>query len=38
MWAMLAFARKQEDVEEPSMFGRMFPDLEPLNQQDHRGT
>ena len=33
MWAMLAFARKQEDVEEPSMFGRMFPDLEPLNQQ-----
>ena len=33
MWAMLAFARKQEDVEEPSMFGRMFGDLKPLNQQ-----
>ena len=33
MWAMLAMARKQEDVEEPSMFGRMFGDLEPLNQQ-----
>ena len=33
MLAMLAMARKQEDVEEPSMFGRMFGDLEPLNQQ-----
>jgi hypothetical protein len=33
MWAMLAMARKQEDVEEPSIFGRMFGDLEPLNQQ-----
>ena len=33
MWAMLAMARKRPDVEEPSMFGRMFPDLEPLNQQ-----
>ena len=33
MWAMLAMARKQEDVPEPSSFGRMFPDLEPLNQQ-----
>jgi len=33
MWAMLAMARKQEDVEEPSSFGRMFGDLEPLNQQ-----
>ena len=27
MWAMLAMARKQEDVEEPSSFGRMFGDL-----------
>ncbi len=33
LWAVLAWARKQEDVEEPSMFGRMFGDLEPLNQQ-----
>jgi hypothetical protein len=33
MWAMLAMARKQEDVEEPSSFGRMFGDLAPLNQQ-----
>ena len=33
MWAMLAMARKREDVEEPSSFGRMFGDLEPLNQQ-----
>ena len=33
MWAMLAMARKRPDVEEPSMFGRMFADLEPLNQQ-----
>ncbi len=32
-WVMLAMARKQPEVEEPSMFGRMFPDLEPLNQQ-----
>ncbi len=32
MWAMLAMARKQPEVEEPSMFGRMFGDLEPLNQ------
>ena len=27
MWAMLAMARKQEDLEEPSSFGRMFGDL-----------
>jgi Animal haem peroxidase len=33
MWAMLAMARKQEDVAGPSSFGRMFGDLEPLNQQ-----
>jgi hypothetical protein len=33
LWAALAMARKQEDVEEPSSFGRMFGDLEPLNQQ-----
>ena len=33
MWAMLAMARKRPDVEEPSSFGRMFGDLEPLNQQ-----
>jgi Animal haem peroxidase len=33
MWAMLAWARKQEDVAGPSSFGRMFGDLEPLNQQ-----
>ena len=33
MWAMLAMARKREEVEEPSSFGRMFGDLEPLNQQ-----
>ena len=33
MWAMLAMARKQEDVAEPSSFGRMFGDLAPLNQQ-----
>ncbi len=38
MWAMLAMARKQEDVEEPSMFGRMFGDLEPLNQQTTRNS
>ena len=30
MWAMLAMARKQEDVPEPSSFGRMFGDLAPL--------
>jgi hypothetical protein len=33
MWAMLAMARKREDVEEPSSFGQMFGDLAPLNQQ-----
>jgi hypothetical protein len=33
MWAMLAMARKREEVEEPSSFGRMFGNLEPLNQQ-----
>jgi Animal haem peroxidase len=33
MWAILAMARKKDDVEEPSSFGRMFGDLEPLNQQ-----
>src|SRR4029077_7534525 len=32
-WAMLAMARKREDVPEPSSFGRMFGDLAPLNQQ-----
>jgi Animal haem peroxidase len=33
MWAMLAMARKKDDVEEPSSFGRMFGDLAPLDQQ-----
>ena len=32
-WAMLAMARKREDVAGPSSFGRMFGDLAPLNQQ-----
>ena len=33
MWAMLAMARKREEWRSHSSLGRMFGDLEPLNQQ-----